>query len=301
MKKLISRCFGAVAGVKFPRPVQKFINQKYIDAFEIDMSEFLSASDYDSLNALFTRRLVRGREICAEPSAFLSPSDGVIFECGATSDFSAFSIKGHKYDIWELLGLKSWAGDLQKQNSEIFISLLNLDDIKTSRDFKMSADLIYTNIYLSPKDYHHYHAPCDLRVIGALYIPGELHSVAKKYLLKVPNLYAKNERVVLLCKMSNGGLLWLVFVGALNVGKMKFDFDERIQTNAKANDKAREILNFDYNKFDYGEGVSFKKGEHIGNFELGSTIVMIAEKEFLEFEISQGQRVKFAQKIASLK
>ena len=58
------------------------------------------------------------------------------------------------------------------------------------------VNLSYANIYLSPRDYHHYHAPCDLSVLQALYIPADLYSVAKKFLLKIPNLYAKNERVI---------------------------------------------------------------------------------------------------------
>ena len=110
--------------------------------------------------------------------------------------------------------------------------------------------------------------------------------------MRVPNLYAKNERVILKCKMSNGGMLWLVFVGALNVGKMKFDFDPRIQTNAK---EITKISVYNY------ENINFKKGEHIGNFELGSTIVIIAEAEFLEFDLQKDEKVKFSQTIAKLK
>ena len=232
------------------------------------MGEFADISEFKSLNALFTRRLLREREFDTSNESFISPSDGVIFENGRSSDFSAFSIKGHSYSIKELL-------------------FTSIDD-----DFeKYSNDLVYANIYLSPKDYHHYHAPCDLQVLSAYYVPAKLYSVAKKYLMRVPNLYAKNERVILKCKMSNGGMLWLVFVGALNVGKMKFDFDPRIQTNAK---EITKISVYNY------ENINFKKGEHIGNFELGSTIVIIAEEKSLKFEISSDQEIKFAQKIATI-
>ena len=151
------------------------------------------------------------------------------------------------------------------------------------------VNLSYTNIYLSPRDYHHYHAPCDLSVTEALYIPADLYSVAKKLLLKIPNLYAKNERVILKCKMRNGGILWMVFVGALNVGKMRFDFDARIQTNACA---SRAEALYEY------ENLNFKKGDHLGNFELGSTIVLVAQSEFLKFETPTDTSVKFGQKIA---
>ena len=128
-------------------------------------------------------------------------------------------------------------------------------------------------------------------MLQALYIPADLYSVAKKFLLKIPNLYAKNERVILKCKMRNGGILWMVFVGALNVGKMRFDFDTRIQTNACAN---REGALYEY------ENLSFKKGDYLGNFELGSTIVLVAQSEFLKFSVPSETTVKFSQKIGEL-
>ena len=81
----------------------------------------------------------------------------------------------------------------------------------------------------------------------------------------------------------------MVFVGALNVGKMRFDFDARIQTNACA---SRAEALYEY------ENLSFKKGDHLGNFELGSTIVLVAQSEFLKFETPTDTSVKFGQKIA---
>ena len=115
--------------------------------------------------------------------------------------------------------------------------------------------------------------------------------MAKKYLIKIPNLYALNERVILRCKMPNGGKLWLVFVGALNLGKMKFEFDEKIQTNAK---------NLQKTLYKY-ENLQIKKGERLGNFELGSTVVVVSESEFLEFRLDSNENVKFSQTIGKLK
>ena len=81
----------------------------------------------------------------------------------------------------------------------------------------------------------------------------------------------------------------MVFVGALNVGKMRFDFDTRIQTNACA---SRSEALYKY------ENLNFKKGDHLGNFELGSTIVLVVQSEFLKFETPANMSVKFGQKIA---
>lgn len=321
MRSFISRIFGVIAAVKFPKFIQNFINRKYVEFFKIDMSEFDPPQSYASLNALFTRRLLRPREIAVDERAFISPSDGVIFESGCCADLRAFSVKGCEYSLSELLGRTFTAnesgGAVKNLNdaadtaqakiigggatyaasgvqAEIYSDEGGVSRETSAEDAQggeniSGANLSYANIYLSPRDYHHYHAPCDLSVLQALYIPADLYSVAKKFLLKIPNLYAKNERVILKCKMRNGGILWMVFVGALNVGKMRFDFDTRIQTNACAN---REGALYEY------ENLSFKKGDHLGNFELGSTIVLVAQSKFLKFEISADTSVKFGQKIA---
>lgn len=344
MRSFISRIFGVIAAVKFPKFIQNFINRKYVEFFKIDMSEFDPPQSYASLNALFTRRLLRPREIAADETAFISPSDGVIFESGTCADLRAFSVKGCEYSLSELLGrtfTASESGGAVKNLDDGAVTTNGSGEVGTgcakdvgagmkfcaaqakiigggatyaasgaqakiysdesgaSRETSAigaqdgentsGVNLSYANIYLSPRDYHHYHAPCDLSVLQALYIPADLYSVAKKLLLKIPNLYAKNERVILKCKMPSGGILWMVFVGALNVGKMRFDFDTRIQTNACAN-RAEALYEY--------ENLNFKKGDHLGNFELGSTIVLVAQSEFLKFETPTDTSVKFGQKIA---
>ena len=323
MRSFISRIFGVIAAVKFPKFIQNFINRKYVEFFKIDMSEFAPLQSYTSLNALFSRRLLRPREIAADEQAFISPSDGVIFESGCCADLQAFSVKGCEYSLSELLGRTFTASEsggavknlddaadaaqakiISDENGATYVASgvqaeiysdesgasreTNAEDAQCCENTK-GVNLSYANIYLSPRDYHHYHAPCDLGVLQALYIPADLYSVAKKFLLKIPNLYAKNERVILKCKMRNGGILWMVFVGALNVGKMRFDFDARIQTNACAN-RAEALYEY--------ENLNFKKGDHLGNFELGSTIVLVAQSEFLKFETPADTSVKFGQKIA---
>ena len=348
MRSFISRIFGVIAAVKFPKFIQNFINRKYVEFFKIDMSEFDPPQSYASLNALFTRRLLRPREIATDETAFISPSDGMIFESGCCADMRAFSVKGCEYSLSELLGrtfTASESGGAVKnlddgavttdgsgevgtgcakdagagmkfraaqakirgdENGATYAASgvqaeIYSDESGASRETSAigargdentkSVNLSYANIYLSPRDYHHYHAPCDLGVLQALYIPADLYSVAKKFLLKIPNLYVKNERVILKCKMHNGGILWMVFVGALNVGKMRFDFDARIQTNACA---SRAEALYEY------ENLNFKKGDHLGNFELGSTIVLVAQSEFLKFSVSSETAVKFSQKIGEL-
>ncbi|EAI3905758.1 phosphatidylserine decarboxylase [Campylobacter lari] len=259
-----SKMFGIIAKYKFPKIIQKNINKAYVNAFNINMSEFKPLEEYESLNALFTRTLLNEREL---EDGFISPSDGKILELGSSfqndlKENLAFSIKGSSYSIEELL--KNSASKEELENG-----------------------IDYANIYLSPKDYHHYHAPCNMQILSATYMSGALFSVSEAKLAKIINLYTKNERVVLKCLVEGKFILWMVFVGALNVGKMHFSFDTSIQTNA---------ANFDFTHT--YEDLFVKKGQRLGNFELGSTIVLIAQKGFLKFSKNAYEQVEFSKKIA---
>lgn len=266
MRKKISQIFGKIAGAKFPNFIQDFINSNYVKHFKIDMSEFKNPQDYESLTALFTRELMIPRKFDEAKEVLISPSDGLCLECGKSSAQKALSIKGREYDIAELLGS-------------------SLDEKAKTGEFE------YINIYLSPRDYHRYHSPSDLQILSALYIPGDLYSVSIKALKEVDSLYLKNERVILKCKTSTDKTLWLIFVGALNVGKMKFIFDDRIQTNATAS----FIQSYEY------ENLRVNKGDLLGYFELGSTIVMIAEEGSIEHNLFEGKALKFGESIGLIK
>ncbi|MEE3743752.1 phosphatidylserine decarboxylase [Campylobacter porcelli] len=256
-----SNYFGLVAHYKFPKWLQNAINSWYVKKFKIDMSEFNPINSYDSLNALFTRKLQAPRPL---GDGFVSPSDGLCLECTKGNNLKAYSIKSKEYKIDELLD-------------------------KSLEDGELDGEFDYLNIYLSPRDYHHYHAPCDMDILSLNYTPGTLFSVAKSALLKHDNLYALNERVVLKARLKNGKLIWMVFVGALNVGKMKFDFEPRIQTNSNL---TKALYKYD--------NLSLKKGEHIGNFDLGSTIVIITQNNAINYTIKKDMILKQAQSIANI-
>jgi phosphatidylserine decarboxylase len=283
MRNKISRIFGSISGTKFPKPIQKFINESYVKGFKIDMSEFKNSSEYNSLTELFTRELVHGRKFDKADEIFISPSDGLCLECGRSNELKALSVKGYNYDIKGLLGSLFDESDLRENK--------NGDENLNNKQVAQKNELDYANIYLSPRDYHRYHAPCDMQILSALYLPGDLYSVSIGALKRISNLYAKNERVVLKCKMKNDKILWMVFVGALNVGKIKFDFDERIQTNAMANFSQ----SYKYNE------LYVLKGEQLGMFELGSTIVLISQANSVEYNLSNGKKIKFGDSIGMIK
>ena len=229
------------------------------------MSEFKNAKYYKSLNALFTRELVIKREIDESTDVIISPTDSLITECGKLNDDIALQIKGMSYSVEELL---------------TYYCTSNFEKVKNGS---------FMNFYLSPKDYHRYHAPSDFKLKKLIHVPGKLYPVNLKYLNKEFELFVQNERVILECE-NNGKIFYMVFVGALNVGQMVFEFEDRVETNTDA----KEIKVYEY------DNIEIAKGDCLGYFKMGSTVVMIWEKDSVEIENLLNQDVKFGQKIAKV-
>lgn len=262
---LISQYFGKFAKKEFPKFIQKIINASYVKLMGLNMSEFKNARYYKSLNDLFTRELIIKREIDETQNVIISPTDSLITECGVLKDDIALQIKGMEYGVEELL---------------TYYCTENFEKIK---------DGSFMNFYLSPKDYHRYHAPCDFRLKKLIHVPGKLYPVNLKYLNKEFELFVQNERVILECE-NNGKIFYMVFVGALNVGQMVFEFEERVETNTDV--KEIKVYNYD--------NIEVTKGECLGYFKMGSTVVMIWEKDSVNIENLLNQNVRFGQKIAEI-
>lgn len=261
---LISLYFGKFAKKEFLSPIQKLINSSYVRLMGLNMSEFKHARYYKSLNDLFTRELIIKRVIDENKNIIISPTDSLITQCGEIKNDIALQIKGMQYSIEELL--------------TYYCSL----------NFKKIKDGSFMNFYLSPKDYHRYHAPCDFKLLKLIHVPGKLYPVNLKYLNKEFELFVQNERVILECE-TNGKIFYMVFVGALNVGQMVFEFEDRVETNTNA----KEMKVYTY------ENIEISKGECLGYFKMGSTVVMLWEKEMVELEDLLDKNVRFGQKIAN--
>ncbi|MDD2790558.1 MAG: phosphatidylserine decarboxylase [Sulfurimonas sp.] len=263
----ISQSFGKFASKKFPTWFQKVVNGSYVSLMGLDMREFHAPSTYKSLNALFTRRLREERIYSLAAEDFISPCDSFISECGVIQEDYALQIKGMRYKCEELLG------------SEFSADEKNI-----------ISDGTFINFYLSPKDYHRYHMPTNTKVLKAVHIPGKFYPVNVPSLKKRINLFIENERVVLLCETTAKQRFYMVLVSALNVGVMQVSFEPRIQTNAVATRP---------NAYTF-ENLYLDKGADFGCFEMGSTIVILAQKEMLELTVSTGEHVKFGEVIAKL-
>lgn len=261
---LISQYFGVFAKTEFPTFIQKIINNSYVKFLGLNMSEFRNAKFYKSLNDLFTRELAIPRVINQDENSFISPTDSLITQCGKLEKELLLQIKGMEYSVEEMLTYHC---------SE------NFDKVKGGE---------YMNFYLSPKDYHRYHAPVDFEIKRLIHVPGKLYPVNLKYLNKQIDLFIENERVILECTHEDK-LFYMVFVGALNVGQMVFTFEPKVETNTEV----RDIQIYEY------ENLEVKKGDCLGYFKMGSTVVMVWEKDFVSLEPLLNESVKFGQTIAT--
>ncbi len=259
ISNIASNIFGKFASHRFHPVLQKFINKSYVKMMHLDMREFKNASEYASLNELFTRSLEVDREI---EDGIVSPTDSLVTEAGKVSEGKAMQIKGMSYSVDELL---------------------------LECDAKSVYEGEYVNLYLSPRDYHRYHMPLDLQIKKVVHIPGKLYPVNFFYLKRKRNLFLENERVIVECATKEGKRVFIVLVGALNVGKMTLTFEKRIETNKK-----NELAIYTY------DDLWMKKGELLGYFKMGSTVLLFFEKNYCKLLVKPMQKVKFGQKIGEI-
>ncbi|HIP59268.1 MAG TPA: phosphatidylserine decarboxylase [Campylobacterales bacterium] len=262
----ISRGFGKFASYKFPALIQHGFNAIYVKTMGVDMSNFHPLNHYETLNLLFTRELLYAREMPKDPTVIVSPADSLISELGDLKESTALQIKDFQYCIKELL-----TEHISDKNKERVI------------------DGKFINFYLSPKDYHRYHVPTDMRVTKIIHVPGLLYPVNFTYLRKVHSLFVKNERVVLECFDNTGKLFYMILVGALNVGKMTLSFEPKVETNIDAS----ELKVYEY------DDLHLKKGDELGMFKMGSTVVMIFEEGSVNLASEVGKKVRFGEEIAT--
>ena len=264
----ISQTFGKFASKEFPKWFQNIVNSSYVGLMGLDMKDFNHKHTYKSLNALFTRHLKEDRKYSLDGEDFISPCDSLISECGTITDDYALQIKGMRYKCADFIG-----SEFSAEEKEIV------------------ADGTFVNCYLSPKDYHRYHIPTNLKVLKAVHVPGKFYPVNMPSLKKRLNLFIENERVVILCEAANGKKFYMILVSALNVGVMQVSFEPKIQTNAVATTPQTYTFT----------NLHLNKGDDFGCFEMGSTIIILAQKDMLDLNVKAGENVRYAETIAKLK
>ena len=235
----------------------------------INYDEALSPdpADYASFNAWFTRALKPGaRTFDPDQKAFLSPCDGKISETGCLHESRILQAKGKDYSVQDLL-----AGD------PVCSQL---------------ADGYFSTIYLSPKDYHRIHMPLTGRLQRMIHVPGRLFSVAPYTARHVSRLFARNERVIAVFDTDAGPLV-MVLVGAMLVSST-----ETVWAGEVTPTKNKEVTVKDYSS----ENISLAKGDEMGRFNMGSTVILLMPQGALKSQIklSSGDVVKVGQKLGAI-
>ncbi len=241
---LAGKLASARAGGLTTRVIRWFVGRYGVNMAEAANPDIAS---YPSFNEFFTRPLKPGARPLADAD-YICPVDGAISQFGRIERDQIFQAKGHSYSTHALVG-----GD---------------------RDLAIQfQDGEFATLYLSPRDYHRIHMPCDGRLTRMIHVPGELFSVNPATARGVPGLFARNERVVCVFENEDGPFV-LTLVGATIVGSMATVWHG--QVNPPRPGKIRE--------WDYAPGkVTLRKGDEMGRFLLGSTVVMLFPKRRLRF------------------
>ncbi len=224
----------------------------FVGRYGVDMNEALNPdiASYPTFNEFFTRALKLGARPLASAD-WISPVDGAISQFGAIERDQVFQAKGHRYSTTALVG-----GDAQ-----------------LARQFD---DGQFATLYLSPRDYHRIHMPCDGRLLRMIHVPGPLFSVNPTTARGVPGLFARNERVVCVFDSKDGPFV-LALVGATIVGSMSTVWHGVVNPP-----RVRQVREWRYED----KPLQLKQGDEMGRFLLGSTVVMLFPKGPMKFNAS---------------
>ena len=252
-KNVVSRAAGSMAEIELPPPLQARVNRVFAQMAQIDVEEAEQEPEaYASLNAFFTRRLRSGaRPVDTDdPSACVSPVDGVLGGFGRIVDDTLIQAKGRKYPLVDL--------------------------VDSGRQRKIFEDGHYATLYLSPRDYHRIHSPTSGHVEHLSYIPGHLFPVNPFSVRNIDEVFAVNERLISYMDNPKMGKVGVVKVGATCVGRIGVSFHD-IETNHKFR-RRREL--------DLDEPAPIGHGDEMGIFNLGSTVIVLIEHPDFAFDSS---------------
>lgn len=247
-KQALTELAGKLAGLQAGGLTTAVIRW-FVRRYGVNMSEAANPdpAGYASFNAFFTRPLRDDARPLAAAD-FLCPVDGAISQFGAIEQDQVFQAKGHTYSTTALVG----------------------GDRELAARFDNGR---FATLYLSPRDYHRIHMPCDGRLTRMIHVPGELFSVNPATARGVPGLFARNERVVCVFESEHGPFV-LTLVGATIVGSMATVWHGVVNPP-----RSTEIREWRYR----ADEVVLKKGEEMGRFLLGSTVVMLFPARTLQF------------------
>ncbi|MCK6546615.1 archaetidylserine decarboxylase [Myxococcota bacterium] len=259
-KKPLSRAVRQLVSVRSNVAVRRFAARYGIDLDEAEHP----IEHYESILALFTRRLKPGlRPLDPDPRVLLCPVDGAF-----------------------LVGGPVGAGTLVQAKGKTFTLNALLADETAEQRFAKGA---YAVVYLSPKDYHRIHSPASGVITGYTYLPGALYPVNAAAVAHVDELFARNERLITHVESETFGRVDVVKVGATCVGHIKLAYDAAVATNVGSNEIVRKV---------YDRPIPVQRGDELGVFEMGSTVIVVVEKPIALEAFAPNQPVRLGRPLA---
>jgi phosphatidylserine decarboxylase len=248
---LLSRATGWLAELEHPLWLKNWVIGLFIKQFKVDMSEAVEPDHerYPNFNAFFTRPLVEGARPIADAD-IVCPADGAISQLGTIAAGRIFQAKGQDYSTYELLG----------------------GDAEWAQRFGNGR---FATIYLSPRDYHRVHMPVAGKLLGTTYVPGDLFSVNGVTAENVERLFSRNERLVCYFETEFGPMA-MVLVGAMIVAGIETVWSGQVAPPPKT------PTSLDYQAVP--EAVELAKGEEMGRFKLGSTVILVFPEDSIEWD-----------------
>ncbi len=245
-KNLLSRTVGKIAAVENPSWLATQTRDWFIDRYKINMNEAeLPLEQYPSLAKLFTRKLKAGIRPIGQ--GVVHPCDSVLTCAEVIESDTLLQVKDRHYSLEQML-----------------------TSTVDARPYLGGAHLIY---YLCPTDYHRVHCPVDAEVTSVVHVPGHLWPVNNWSVQNIENLFAVNERVIFNLRTSLGPVA-LVMVGATNVGQITVSFDRSVVSNTLPVGSPPRMKT-------YERPLRLRKGDELGIFNMGSTVVMFYPPKML--------------------
>jgi len=263
----ISRLFGVIANLRLPSPILSFILRFYVKKYKVNLEETdADLAHYSTINKFFTRSLHEGlRPVDTAPLSVVSPVDGKILTFGEIKEGEILQVKGESSKLDDLVDIPGYR--------------------------KKFIDGHYVIIYLSPKDYHRIHSPVNGEISGLSYLPGKLFPVNTFAVNNIDRLFSRNERLITYMECRSK-LFALVKVGATNVGSIQVNYAPDKKTNVSLAKAESQV---------FMKKLPIKKGEELGRFEMGSTVILLFEKGMVKLNsLTRYESVKYGEKIGSL-
>ena len=258
--------FMAVVGGVRQRHFKRFVIWIYTRFYPVNLDEAVgeTAADFETFNHFFTRRLKQGARPLPDASEALAcPADGTVSQAGAIVDGQLLQAKGQQYSVAQLLADAGFAARFDGGS--------------------------FVTIYLSPRDYHRVHAPCDGELVSATEIPGRLFSVNASSERRVAGLFARNERLAMRLQARFGDYA-VVMVGALIVAGIDTPWPRPpVPRHERSNPRVIRP-----------EGVRLARGDEAGTFRIGSTVICLFPPGIaLAKHLAPGATVRMGEPLAS--